>query len=267
MGNEESRFELPGSIERYLSALSKIYAQDGKQLLQQIVVNSQTRIIEGRDYDSWNGGVYGHVLYLAIPERLFLTVLKQKEEMQEKIKKDLNGIHNVQGEYISAVLLEMENTGVGEWRKESGLLIAAKKSAPSDAIKRIWGENGFRIFLSHKAEVKNEVVDLKSHLRVFGVSCFVAHEDIHPTMTWQDEIEYALLSMDGFVALMTADYHDSDWTDQEVGYAFARGVPIIAMRLGKDPYGFIGKFQALSCDWKTAHEEIIKVTVVPYAIS
>jgi hypothetical protein len=67
--------------------------------------------------------------------------------------------------------------------------------------------------------------------------------------------------MDGFVALMTADFHDSDWTDQEVGFAFARGVPLIAVRLGKDPYGFIGKFQALSSSWLTASEDIVKVLI------
>lgn len=93
----------------------------------------------------------------------------------------------------------------------------------------------------------------------FGVSAFVAHEDIHPTKAWQDEIENALASMDGFVALMTTDFHDSNWTDQEVGYALARGVPIVAVRLGRDPYGFLGKFQALLSDWDTAAEGIGKL--------
>ncbi len=67
--------------------------------------------------------------------------------------------------------------------------------------------------------------------------------------------------MDGFVALMTESFHESDWTDQEVGFAFARGVPIIAVRLGKDPYGFIGKFQALSSTWATSAEGIVKILI------
>lgn len=90
---------------------------------------------------------------------------------------------------------------------------------------------------------------------------FVAHEDISPTRDWQNEIEVALASMDGFVALMTTDFHESDWTDQEVGFAFARGIPMIAVRLGKDPYGFIGKFQALTCEWSTAAKEIVKILI------
>ena len=96
---------------------------------------------------------------------------------------------------------------------------------------------------------------------MFGASAFVAHEDIHPTRAWQDEIENALHSMDGFVAVMTSEFHDSLWTDQEVGFALARGVPIIALRMGKDPYGFLGRFQALSTDWENAPEGIVKLLI------
>jgi hypothetical protein len=106
--------------------------------------------------------------------------------------------------------------------------------------------------LSHKTEVKVETAALKAGLKLFGVSCFVAHEDIAATKEWQNEIETALESMDAFVALLTDNFHESKWTDQEVGYAVAKGVPIIAVRLGSDPYGFIGKFQALRCKWTEA---------------
>ena len=130
-----------------------------------------------------------------------------------------------------------------------------------EAQSRIWGDEGYRIFFSHKAEVKKETSALKERLKLFGISCFVAHEDIHPTKEWQNEIENALFSMDAFVALMTEGFHDSLWTDQEVGVAFGRGVPIISVKLGKDPYGFIGKFQALSCSWDNAAKEIVKIFV------
>ena len=82
-----------------------------------------------------------------------------------------------------------------------------------------------------------------------------------PQKAWQDEIENALFSMDAFVALMTPEFHDSLWTDQEVGVAIGRGVPIIAIKLGTNPYGFIGKFQALSCSWNNAAKEIVKILV------
>ncbi len=122
--------------------------------------------------------------------------------------------------------------------------------------RRIWGDEGYRVFLSHKAEVKAQAAALKDKLGLFGMSCFVAHQDIKPTREWQDEIENALMSMDAFVALLTEKYHRSKWTDQEVGFAVCRGVPIVAVKLGLDPYGFIGKFQALSGEWGEAPDEV-----------
>lgn len=261
MSKEESKFELPKAIDRHLAALSKLYAQEGKRQLQELIVNAQTRIHEEWSSDNWNGGTYGHALYLVLPEPLFLSSIKQKNDIQTQIKGDLNKVHNVQNEFIEEVFLEMEVGEDHEWRKDSGLLMVGKRAVPPDATKRIWGDEGFRIFLSHKADVKKETAELKERLLQFGISCFVAHEDIHPTKAWQEEIENALVSMDGFVALMTANFHDSDWTDQEVGFAFARGVPIIAVRLGKDPYGFIGKFQGLSSTWLTAAEDIVRILI------
>jgi len=46
-----------------------------------------------------------------------------------------------------------------------------------------------------------------------------------------------------------------------VGYAFARGVPIISVRLGRDPYGFIGKFQGLSCTWTESPKKIASLLI------
>jgi hypothetical protein len=225
----ESKFKLSSNIERYLAALSKLYGQEGERLLQEIIVNSLVRVHEEWSFDNWNGGTYGHALYLTVPEPLFLSAVKQKSDLQKRISKDLNGVHNIQDEFIHEVFLEMEIGEDGDWRKESGLLAVGKRIVPPDATKRIWGDESFRLFLSHKSEVKKETAELKDRLRLFGISCFVAHEDIHPTKTWQAEIENALASMDGFAALMTNGFHESDWTDQEVGFAFARGVPILAV--------------------------------------
>lgn len=259
MSGYESKFELPRNIERYLAALAKLYAQEGLRQSEEIIVNSQIRIHEEWSSDNWNGGTYGYALYLVMPEGLYLTTVKQKEKLRNQIRDDINKIHNVQNEFIEEVFLEMEVVEDQDWRKESGLLISRKSAVLPDAEKRIWGDEDLRVFLTHKAEVKKQTSDLKERLRLFGISCFVAHEDIHPTREWQNEIENALFSMDALVALMTETFHESDWTDQEVGCAFGRGVPIIAIKLGKDPYGFIGKFQALSCDWDVAGLEVVKI--------
>lgn len=259
MSRNKRSFELPGKIEHYLALLSKLYAQEGQKQQQIILVNAQVRVTEEWDYDNWNGGTYGHALFLGIPEVLYLRTVKNKDDFQRQIREDLNKLHNIQNEHIAEVFLEMDIEEDQDWRRESGLLMTGERIIAPEAASRVWGNEGYRVFLSHKNEVKKETAELKEKLKLYGISGFVAHEDIHPTKEWQEEIENALFSMDAFVALMTEEFHDSIWTDQEVGVAFGRGVPIISVKLGKDPYGFIGKFQALSCSWESAPMEIAKL--------
>ncbi len=261
MNGQEITFELPKNIDRYLATLSKYYAKEGQRQLQGIIVNSQARVHDGWSFDKWNGGTYGHALYLAIPESIYLSAVNEKAELQSQIREGLNKIHDIQNEFIEEVFFEMEVPDDHDWRKDSGLLVTHKRVISDPVANRIWDKDCFRVFLSHKAEIKKETSGLKDKLKLYGVSCFVAHEDIHPTKEWQNEIENALHTMDSFVALLTDGFHDSLWTDQEVGFAFGRGVPIISVKLGKDPYGFIGKFQALSCTWETAPTEIAKILI------
>ncbi|MBW2641693.1 MAG: toll/interleukin-1 receptor domain-containing protein, partial [Deltaproteobacteria bacterium] len=46
-------------------------------------------------------------------------------------------------------------------------------------------------------------------------------------------------------------FHESNWTDHEVGVAVGRDVLVIPIRRGIDPYGFIGKYQGLQAKDKT----------------
>lgn len=261
MSERESKFELPRSIERYLAALSRLYANEGETLLQEIIVNSKIRVHEEWSRDNWNGGTYGHGLYLSIPEPLFLRVARQKDDIQSRIKDDINKTHNVQDEFVEVVFLEMEVEEDRDWRKESGLLLANKRVVLPADTERIWGSKGFRVFLCHKSEVKGETGQLAERLRRYGITGFVAHKDIAATKEWQNEIEIALSSMDAFAAIITEGFHQSPWTNQEIGLALGRGVPIVPVKLGVDPEGFIGRLQALACSWETAALELAKVLV------
>lgn len=261
MGENKSNFQLPNNIEQYLAALSKLYLQEGRTEKLEIIVNSQVRIHEEYTYNNWNGGTYGHAIFLTLPAALYLSCLKRKSKLQKEIQADINNLHNVPDEFFGEVFFEMEALGDRDWRRESGALQSGQRVVMPDASKRIWGIGGYRIFLSHKTEVKREAAELKNQMGFFGISAFVAHEDIVPTEEWQDEIENALASMDAFVALMSGAFHESFWTDQEVGYAVGRGVPLVAVRLERDPYGFIGKFQALSCGWDTTPVGLVRLFI------
>lgn len=111
-----------------------------------------------------------------------------------------------------------------------------------------WKQGHFRLFISHTNANKVLAGEIRDQLATFGIDGFVAHEMIEPTKEWQDEIETALGTCDALVAILTEDFVQSKWCDQEVGYALGRGRLIIAVHQGATPHGFIGKFQAVPGD-------------------
>ncbi len=117
-----------------------------------------------------------------------------------------------------------------------------------------WEPFHFKLFLSHLSSFKATTGQLQSALRKFGISAFVAHVDIEPTREWQDEIEAGLHSMDALAAILMPGFKESNWTDQEVGVAVGRGVFVIPIIRGLNPYGFISKYQGLNASGKNVGE-------------
>ncbi len=117
-----------------------------------------------------------------------------------------------------------------------------------------WKPGHFKLFLSHISAFKVKTAKLQKQLLTYGISGFVAHSDIEPTREWEIEIERALFSMDAFAAILTPGFKESNWTGQEVGIALGRDVLVIPIKKELDPYGFLGKFQALQGEGKTVFE-------------
>ena len=87
------------------------------------------------------------------------------------------------------------------------LATAAVSSPPNN-----WRDiTDFRLFISHIAKHKDRATRLKECLQPHGISGFVAHEDINPTLEWQQEIERALYCMDAMVAIHTPGFSRSYW--------------------------------------------------------
>ena len=192
--------------------------------------------IEYEGYTNWEGGVHSWSLRLFFSIEVFASLedkaAKVEKRLLEKAQSLLRGYSN---HFLTKVVLVPQLTAA----------FGVRSRVPSDQeVKHIWGEATFRMFLSHVSTHKKQVADLKRALGQFGVHCFVAHEDIEPSSEWQKEIELGLSSMHALAALLTTDFHQSNWTDQEVGWAMGRGVPVIPVRLGVNPYGLMGKIQA-----------------------
>jgi nucleoside 2-deoxyribosyltransferase len=111
-----------------------------------------------------------------------------------------------------------------------------------------------KLFITHLAAHRKFAAELQEGLLSFGISGFVAHNDIEPAEEWQTQIETALATCDALVALLHLRFHYSNWTDQEIGFAMGRGIPVFSIRFGQDPYGFIGRFQAFDGKGRTAAE-------------
>lgn len=118
----------------------------------------------------------------------------------------------------------------------------------------VWADLPVRAFVSHIHQERHVAGDVKRLLgEHYGIAAFVAHDDIHPSKQWRDAIKTALDSCHVFVALLHEGFHDSQWCDQEAGWALARGVPILPVRpVGFDRSaardGFLEEHQDVSLD-------------------
>ena len=125
-----------------------------------------------------------------------------------------------------------------------------------------WEEEDIRIFISHLDKRKGEAAALAKALQKLGLKTFVAHTDIEPTREWQKEIEKALSTADGLLALIGSGFISSKWCDQEVGFAYARKIPIVPVKFEKpqDPHGFMGQYQAVQAFNQTIPELAKEIT-------
>lgn len=113
-----------------------------------------------------------------------------------------------------------------------------------------WGP-GLRLFVSHIAQHVAQLMPLADALRPFGITPFLAHAIIEPGQHWHQVLLRALGSMDALLSFHSTGFRQSPWCGQEVGYALARNVPVMPIRAGEDPSGFISAIQAIP--WNAQH--------------
>lgn len=81
-----------------------------------------------------------------------------------------------------------------------------------------WDPGAFRLFISHTHAHRTFAGAFRTTLQHVGIDCFVAHHTIEPGKEWLDEIESALNTCDAAVVMLTPDFRESQWCDQEVGF-------------------------------------------------
>nr|NJM02003.1 toll/interleukin-1 receptor domain-containing protein [Desulfobacula sp.] len=196
------------------------------------VLNEGTPELSVSNFDNWNGGTTTYTLIVSVPAHVFVQIDQRIAAIEGKILEWVKSLTRAEtNDFIESVVVQ------------PGVTAAQRVVPPSETP--FWLPGHLKLFISHLSGDKVRATNLKDKLKSFAISSFVAHEDIEPTREWQHEIEKALFSMDALTAVLTEKFTESKWTDQEVGVALGRGVAVLPIRAGIDPYGLMGKFQGI----------------------
>lgn len=206
------------------------------------------------------GQITGRLDYIQNHPRLLKAMSFGDEDYDYCVAEVINRICEDSPEYIEVII---DHFDIDIWYEQKDPRRYKKIFGKSLIIAPDFWEKGYlKAFVSHLAQNKQRVYSLKNRLNSWGISSFVAHADIEPSREWMVEIEKALSTMDVLIAVVEPGFKESNWTDQEVGFALGRNVGVIPLRVGLDPYGFMGKYQGIQIKNKVPEavaEEIVKV--------
>ncbi|WP_343522362.1 toll/interleukin-1 receptor domain-containing protein [Pedobacter sp.] len=235
-------FKTESDLKAIILTASKILKADNLDILSELLKQA-IPTIQRTGYDNWNNGVDLYTLYLTVSVDTFIKVKSDLKTYETTILETVGQIC-IYGddEFIStAKILPSVVDESDEYTGFSNIL-----SEPT-----FWKPGHFKLFISHLATFKVTASALKESLEKYGISGFVAHEDIEPTKEWQDEIEQGLFTMEALCAILIQGFSESNWTDQEIGVAIGRRILVIPIRKGLNPYGFIGKYQGFQAEGRT----------------
>jgi len=133
--------------------------------------------------------------------------------------------------------------------------VARPVQASTDETARIWKEGHFRLFLSHSSTDKEFGAELKENLERVRIDVFIAHETVEPELPWQQEIKLGLATCHALMFIATDASNQSWWCQQEIGWAFGRGILVTSYMLEKEPVGFANSLQG----WKVPKHDPLKI--------
>ena len=254
-----TEFYLPKKLPAYRLRLQAHYSNEDNKLLRDLIGNSYAYVVEETTYDNWNGGADGHdVLLFLQMEELSKVDINNIDNVTQQICEDLNKVsRGIENEFFANVRLELFDENDEKCQRAKP--IRSRPDPDADTLS-IWKQGTVRLFISHRDKHKAKANELAEALEPYGISSFVAHDSIEPMTTWKNEIIKGLETMEIMLAFVTDDFHKSIWTDQEIGFALGRDIPIVSLKLqGQDPSGFISEKQALKCSYDNVVEIIPKL--------
>src|SRR6056297_1001601 len=119
--------------------------------------------------------------------------------------------------------------------------------------------SGEQIFVSHGPKDLAVVQELFSTVKNFPFSVHIALEAVESNQN-RDRLEGRLANSDVVVAVLTRNSTASEWINQEIGYAIAKGIPVLP--LYEDPSvggGFIDGVEGIKLDRENPTETVFKI--------
>ncbi len=227
-------YVIPPKIPSTLHRLSAHYKNKRKTQLHGIInsiINNPDcfRIQSNPGHPIYEGAefIYHHI-YIYLEENILHSIdIYDQENLEHTIQADMAQLTTSVGlfEEINSVTFKPLLESAIPYSKEPPII-------PEDTA-GLWKPDMLRLFISHRDKHKETAHFIAESLEPYGVSSFVAHDDIQPSRVWQGEILNALNTMEAMLALITDDFHDSSWTNQEVGFALGTNIPILSVRPGE----------------------------------
>lgn len=226
----------------YTNTVREIFTETDKSIAEYLIDGNIETVWDS--HDNWNGGIDYYHIIVRIPVKTFKQL--DKKNLLADYEKTLQDSYNIamRGENSAIQLTGVYFQPVSEVIDSIG----------NNTDTSMWANGYFRLFISHLTKYKIAARNLKICMKEYGIDCFVAHEDIQVLKEWEIEIENALFSMDALCAIVTPDFRNSDWCDQEVGIALGQKKAVLPISKEMMPYGFFGKYQALKSAGKNTNE-------------
>lgn len=240
------KFKISSKILSYFRRLEIMYRSNKETLLHEIILNSSIFVEE--DVPCWEFVAHGHNIILFLDENTIekINSFELQKKLCSTIKNDLKNLTtHITNEGINSVVIELADHDNLDYK--SSIRLSSQSIDNPDNL-NIWTPGCIRLFISHRDEFKKEATCLAQMLKAYGISSFVAHDSIEPLEKWQNTIIKALHSMEIMIVFVTDDFFKSCWTNQEIGFALGKNVPIISLKLQQEPpQGFIQETQAIIC--------------------
>ena len=157
-------------VMRYIKIVKGLLkAQKATEALHIFNINNINSYIN--NHDNWNGGIDYYTIEIGVSPAEYIN-LKSGNKIDE-LQSCIELAFNDAAKGVESIVFDR-------------ILIVPNVNIEEDEINEafedftFWNFGYYKMFISHLTMDKSSASNLKAALAIYGISCFVAHEDIEP---------------------------------------------------------------------------------------